>query len=122
MAKQLFKLVMTATTETIAKPTTTRLFNKTTATVTAAYLVIPSSKFWNDAGTLLASNSITEEVASNGYYLLFIDGVLQQSSLYTVTSAAVSISAPSALNIALSTPITLAITNFAPVSSTVVTG
>ncbi|MFA5658208.1 MAG: DUF4183 domain-containing protein [Oscillospiraceae bacterium] len=122
MAKQLFKLVMTAETSTVAKPTTTRLFYKTESVVGTG-LTIVSSKFWDDDGTLLASNSITQQTASNGYYLLFVDGVLQQSSTYTITSAQVTISAGGdTMDIPVSAPITLAVTNFAPVSSTIVTG
>lgn len=121
MAKQLFKLVLSGTTQAV--PTETRYFYKKSVAITVNSLAydIPKSLLWTDSGALLGSSPITLRSTNNGYYLLFIDGVLQQSALYTVNSLHIELSSVTApYTLVASAPITLALTNFAP--TTVVHG
>ncbi len=122
MAVQLFKLVMSGTTTTTAKPTVYRYISKTTAAVTTTSLFVPRTKFVDDLGNVPAA--LQTATANNGYYLLFINGELQQSGLFTVGSAGtgITIAATSGITLPISAPITLATTNFAPSSTTTVTG
>lgn len=111
---------MSAATTTNAKPTVYRYFanspQKYTVTTTIAFT---ATRFFKDNG--VAATALQTLQPNNGYYQLFIGGQLQQSSLYTVTSRQVTLAATTAAkNIALSAPITLVTTNFAPSSTTTV--
>lgn len=125
MATQLFKLVIgaTTTTDTDINPAVDKYFyelredERTGGTVT-----IPAIQFTDSNGDIMTGN-LTTAAASNGYYLLFINGVLQQSSLYTVSSDGSQVVITDAATIPVGAPITLIVNNFAPVSdsSTTVT-
>ncbi|NMA65692.1 MAG: DUF4183 domain-containing protein [Clostridiaceae bacterium] len=111
----LFKLAITAdtTTTVLTKPDVQRYFylldpqhiDQDTGTLT-----IPANAFVDDQENPVANITLAEP--DNGYYLLFINGVLQQDTLYTVASDNVEI--PDADDIEVSAPITLIVTNFAP--------
>jgi hypothetical protein len=116
---------MSASTTTVAKPTTKRYFYKTTQVYSANNLTLSKSLFTKDDGTVIAAGSaFTTATASNGYYMLFINAVLQQSSLYTVSEAGgkLNITASAGSTIPRSELITLVVTNFAPESTPTVTG
>ncbi|SNT02962.1 protein of unknown function [Anaerovirgula multivorans] len=123
MATKLFKLVMDAvtTTDTDTNPEVEKYFydfddaHRTSGTIT-----IPSTAFFDDAGDPVASNLVTT-ADDNGYYLLFINGVLQQSSLFTVAATGSSVVITQASTVPVSAPITLAVNNFAPTSTSTTT-
>ena len=118
MATQLFKLVIDAetTTDVDINPEVDKYFyelsedDRTGATVT-----IPATEFTDDDGNVMTGN-LTIVSTNNGYYLLFINGVLQQSSLYTVAADGSDVVITDAATIPVGAPITLIVTNFAPVS------
>ena len=120
MAVQLFKLVMSATTNTNTVPTVSRFFNSVTGAQTTTELFIVKTKFVKDDGN--AATAIVTESTDNGYYSLFINGQLQQSALYTVAASGLTIADTASMTFRISEPITLTVTNFAPTSSTIVTG
>lgn len=125
MATQLFKLVIAAatTTDTDIHPAVDKYFyelredERTGGTVT-----IPATQFTDNNGDIMTGN-LTTAAAGNGYYLLFINGVLQQSTLYTVSSDGSQVVITGADTVPVGAPITLIVNNFAPVSdsSTTVT-
>lgn len=118
MATQLFKLVIDAETITDVEinPEVDKYFyelredERTGDTVT-----IPATQFTDDDGNVMTDN-LTIVSTNNGYYLLFINGVLQQSSLYTVAADGSDVTITDATTIPVGAPITLIVTNFAPVS------
>jgi len=109
----LFKLAITAetTTTVLTKPDVKKYFYLMDPQhLDQGVLTIPADAFVDDDG-----NPVTEIATAtpdNGYYLLFINGVLQQESLYTVTSGNVQIT--EADDIEEESPIVLVVTNFAP--------
>ncbi len=116
----LFKLAINAdaTTTVATKPDVQRLFYTFDPTdVVSGDLVIAANKFVDDQGA--AATDIPELTTDNGYYLLFINGVLQQDSLYTITDTDVTI--PSVGTIPDDAPITLIVTNFAPEADSQIT-
>lgn len=121
MAKKLFRLAMSAT--TLTAPTVSRYFYSATAAVsqTAAYSIL-RSKFVKDNGSAVTSVGLVTAIANNGYYLLFVNGELQQSSIFTVTggnTGGVTLLSglSGGITIPLSGVVTLAVTNFAPTTS-----
>jgi len=123
MSTQLFKLVMSAvtTTDTDTNPEVEKYFydlredERTGDTIT-----IPAEQFIDDAGNTMTGNLAT--VASdNGYYLLFVNGVLQQSSLFTVSGGGSQVAITQASTVPVSAPITLIVNNFAPNSTSTTT-
>jgi hypothetical protein len=119
MAKKLLKLVMSATTTTNVVPTVLRYFYPATASISTTSFVILASKFLKDNGNL--ATAIVTRTANNGYYMLYVNGQLQQSGIYTVTAASVTIAATAAITIPASGIVSLAVTNFAPSSTTTIT-
>ncbi len=118
MAAQLFKLAIDATTTTDVEinPEIEKYFyllNEDDRT--DDILTIPAAKFIDDAGNIMTGN-LTTAATNNGYYLLFINGVLQQSSLYTVSVDGSQVTVNDAETIPVGAPITLIVTNFAPTS------
>jgi len=114
MAATLFKLAITAETVTTVstKPVVERLFYTVDSQhIDAGVLTIPANAFVDDQGNTLTGN-IPSVSTDNGYYLLFVNGVLQQEDLYTVSDTQVVIQ--DADRIQLGAPITLIVTNFAP--------
>lgn len=118
MATQLFKLAIDATTTTSVdvNPEIEQYFyllsedDRTDGTLT-----IPATNFMDDAGDVMTGN-LTTATTDNGYYLLFINGVLQQSSLYTVNTDGSQVTVIDAETIPVGAPITLIVTNFVPSS------
>lgn len=114
----LFKLVIDAetTTTTQLNPEVKQYFyelredERTDDTVT-----IPSTQFVDDEGNQVVGN-LTPADGENGYYLLFVNGVLQQTSLYTVTADGSQVVINDAETIPVGAPITLIVNNFAPTS------
>lgn len=121
MAKKLFKLVMSASTTTNAVPTVYRYFYPASAAINTTSFYISTTKFFKDNG--LAATAIVTRTSNNGYYLLFVNGEMQQSGIYTVGAAGsgLTIAATAAITIPASGVVTLTTTNFAPTSNTTVT-
>ncbi|NYB74970.1 DUF4183 domain-containing protein [Sedimentibacter hydroxybenzoicus DSM 7310] len=118
MAAQLFKLAIDATTSTDVdiNPAIEKYFYLLEEVDrTDDELVIPATKFIDDNGNIMTGN-LTTAAENNGYYLLFINGVLQQSSLYTVSVDGSQVTVNDAETIPVQSPITLIVTNFAPIS------
>ncbi|HHW66546.1 DUF4183 domain-containing protein [Defluviitalea raffinosedens] len=109
----LFKLVISAetTTNVSTNPDVERYFYSVDpAHRVGSTLEIPATAFVDDTDTPVTT--ITEAIAGNGYYLLFINGVLQQSDLYTISDTQVVIT--DAASIPDGAVITLVVTNFVP--------
>jgi len=109
---RLFKLAITAETITTVttEPDVKRYFyNFNTDDVDEGVLTIPAGSFVDDQDNPVGT--ITEITPGNGFYLLFINGVLQQSDLYTVSSTEVVVQ--DASTIEPGSPIVLVVTNFA---------
>jgi len=118
MATQLFKLAIDAatTTDTEINPEIEKYFYLLDEDdITGGVLTILATKFTDDTGTIMTGN-LTTATATNGYYLLFINGVLQQTSLYTVSGDGSQVTVNDAGTIPVGAPITLIVTNFAPTS------
>jgi hypothetical protein len=125
MANSLFRLVVSASTatNTDTNPAVEKYFynlQSSHRTVGSSTITIPSTEFFDDAGNQVASN-LTTATANDGYYLLFINGVLQQSSLYTVGASGSQVVITQGSTVPISAPITLAVNNFAPTSSSTTT-
>ena len=120
MAKQLFKLVMTATTTTNTVPSEYRYFHPMSVAYNSSALTLVANKFQTDTGT--TASALVKKASNNGYYMLYVNGELQQSALYTADSARVVLSLASGLVIPASGVIVLTVTNFAPTSQTQVRG
>ena len=118
MSTQLFKLVIdaTTTTDTTLNPAIEEYFYELSEDErTGATVTIPATQFTDGEGNVMTGN-LTPATADNGYYLLFINGVLQQSSLYTVSPDGSQVVITDATTIPVGAPITLIVNNFAPVS------
>ena len=121
MATTLFKLVMDATTTTDTNPEVEKYFyNLEEVDRDSGIITIPYNKFFDDVGNSLTTN-LTTVASNNGYYLLFVNGVLQQSSLFTVSSEGSTLEITNASSVPVSAPITLIVNNFAPTSDTIIT-
>ncbi len=123
MAKKLFKLIVSAatTTGTTSNPAVEKYFyNLKEAQRTGGTVTIPFGQFFDDAGNSMTTN-LTTVSTDNGYYLLFINGVLQQSSLFTVSANGSQVVLTQASTVPVSAPITLAVNNFAPSSTSTTT-
>ena len=117
MAATLFKLAISAesTTTVSAKPVIENYFYTLNPThVDEGTLTIPATAFVDDQGDPVTS--ITLPSTDNGYYLLFINGVLQQEGLYSVTTNNVVVQ--DADDILENSPIILSVINFAPEADT----
>ena len=117
MAASLFKLAITAesTTTVTTEPSVLNYFyTLDPAHIDEGTLTIPATAFVDDQGD--AVTTITLAATDNGYYLLFINGVLQQDSLYTVSANNVVVQ--DAATIPEDAPITLSVINFAPDADT----
>ena len=113
---------MSATTSVWTKPKAIKYTQKLSATVSALNLYLGKSRFFNDAG--VSAQTFTTVSTDNGYYLLYINGAIQQSGLYTVGAAGtgLTIKGPTGATIYAGQPVTLVVTNFEPSSTTTVTG
>jgi hypothetical protein len=123
MATQLFRLVMNAstTTNTDTNPEVEKYFYKLQEAQRAGNTItIPATQFTDDAGNTMTGN-LTPVTANDGYYLLFVNGTLQQSSLFTVGAAGSNVVITQASTVPVSAPITLVVNNFAPSSTSTTT-
>ncbi|GAB6087288.1 DUF4183 domain-containing protein [Alkaliphilus crotonatoxidans] len=126
MATKLFKLVMSAvtSTDTDINPEVEKYFyDFDDADRVGNTITIPATAFTDDAGNTMTGN-LTTVTTDNGYYLLFVNGVLQQSSLFTVSAGGSQVVISQASTVPVSAPITLVVNNFAPssTSTTTITG
>lgn len=122
MAVELFKLKVIAETitNTDTNPEVEKFFYKfDTAHRANGTITIPANAFTDDAGA--AVSSVATAVANEGYYLLFINGVLQQSNLFTVSENGSQVVISQASTVIASAPITLVVNNFAPTSTSTTT-
>lgn len=126
MALEIMKIVADATTTTTVGPTVTRFFRKALSLVVGpSTLTIHADEFLKDDGT--AATALPTLEANNSYYQVFINGVLQMHGLSTYTPGGtgvgkLEITVPASQSIALNTVIVLEIVNYAPTSTTTVTG
>lgn len=123
MATQLFKLVIDAatTTDTAINPEVDKYFYELREDErTGGTITIPATQFTDNNGDIMTGN-LTTAATDNGYYLLFINGVLQQSSLYTVSTDGSQVVITDADTVPVDAPITLIVNNFAPVSDSTTT-
>ncbi len=123
MATQLFKLVIDAatTTDTAINPEVDKYFYELREDErTGGTITIPATQFTDNNGDIMTGN-LTTAATDNGYYLLFINGVLQQSSLYTVSTDGSQVVITDAATVPVDAPITLIVNNFAPVSDSTTT-
>lgn len=114
---ELFKLVMSASAPTTTTtPATAKYFYKLTTAFTAASgtpsLSITATTMTDDTGAAVTT-SITR-ATSNGYYQLFINGVLQQSAIFTVSAdgSTLTITPPTGSTIGVGNVVVLTVTNF----------
>ena len=123
MATELFKLVMSAvtTTTTDTTPEVVKYFYKLREDErSGGTITIPSTQFMDDSGNAVTGN-LTTTATDNGYYLLFVNGVLQQSGLYTVSTDGSQVVIPQASTVPVDAPIILVVNNFAPTSTSTTT-
>lgn len=123
MATTLFKLVMNAetTTTTTTNPDVLSYFYKlNTGDLVGDTLTIPSTSFTDSTGAVVTGN-LTLATANDGYYLLYINGSLQQTSLYTIGATGSQVVITQASTVPASAPITLVVNNFAPSSTSTTT-
>ena len=123
MATTLFKLVMNAetTTTTTTNPDVLSYFYKLNSSDLAGdTLTIPSTSFTDSTGAVV-TGSLTLATDNDGYYLLYINGSLQQTSLYTIGASGSEVVITQASTVPVSAPITLVVNNFAPSSTSTTT-
>ncbi|WDV47443.1 DUF4183 domain-containing protein [Clostridiaceae bacterium M8S5] len=123
MATSLFKLVMnsTTTTTTNAHPAVSKYFyNVLVQDKVLDTISIPATRFTDDAGNTMTGN-LTTILTNNGHYVLTINAQMQQSSLFTVSGTGSSVVITQASTVPLGAPITLAVHNFSPISSSITT-
>jgi hypothetical protein len=123
LAVQLIKLELSATTATDVFPVANSYFGNTAqAYDTTDAITFPVSLFVDDTGT--AATALQTVTTNNGFYQLFIEGQLQETGLYTVDAdnGITLIATTAAKEIASGATVTLITTNFAPVSTTTISG
>lgn len=127
MATSLLKLKMTASQPTTtSNPDTTNFFNTAPAggyTGSATY-TINDVDWVDDAGNAVAAGGLVTAASNNGYYMLFINGQLQEGSVVTSVSAtAVTITFGAVTTIDEGKILSLVVTNFAPsTTAPIITG
>jgi len=127
MATSLLKLKMTASQPTTtSNPDTTNFFNTVPAggyTGSATY-TINDVDWVDDAGNAVAAGGLVTAASNNGYYMLFINGQLQEGSVVTSVSAtAVTITFGAVTTIDEGKILSLVVTNFAPsTTAPIITG
>lgn len=127
MATSLLKLTMTASKPTtLAQPTVYRYINTAPSggyTGSATY-TIDDTDWIDDSGTAVAEGGLTPATANNGFYMLFINGELQEGDVVTtVTTTEVTITFGAATTIDEGKLLALVVTNFDPdTSAPTVTG
>ncbi len=125
MAATLFKLAITATSDTTSNAEVYRYFHLYTSTDrTGNVITIAYNDFLDDTGG--AVSQIVAIPTDSGYYSLYMNGVLQQSGLYQVTpggsaeTAQVEITVDAQDVIEEGTPIVLVATTIEPSTATTV--
>lgn len=116
MALSLLKIVGSGTTQ--AKPTVKNYFHTMSGAVNSvAAFSIAVANFVTDAGTTTTALALAS--ANNGYYTLFINGVVQQTGLIqSVAVGKLKIAvATGTLDLKANEVIALAVTNFAPTTT-----
>ncbi|HHY91518.1 MAG TPA: DUF4183 domain-containing protein [Clostridiales bacterium] len=117
MALKLFKLVISAETATtvLTNPDVRRFFyeyDPADFDPVEEKLIIPAGSFVDDEGNPVVNIPLADP--DNGYYLLFINGVLQQADFYTVSAGQVEVEIGAPEEIQEGEPIILVVTNFEP--------
>lgn len=124
MALSLIRLAMSANTltTTTAEPTVMRYFYRMETGQTGDTLTISANQFTDDSGAAVVTSGIVPITSSDtGYYFMEVNGALQESGIYTVNSSIVVLTISNISTIPVSAPITLAVSNFVPVSSSTTT-
>lgn len=117
MAKQLFKLALTATTSTTTKPTMTNYFKIVSGTgLSGTTINMSAAGFKDNSGGDVST--FTTVISTNGFYQLFINGQLQQKDTYAVSGSKLILTYTENVSIYANTPITLCATKFTPASNT----
>ncbi len=81
----------------------------------SATYTIDDIDWLNDSGTAVAVGGLIPAVADNGYYMLYINGQLQEGNVVTtVLASAVTITFGAATTIDAGKVISLVVTNFDP--------
>lgn len=118
------KLAITANSTVDTVPTVDRFFNEAASTVTGAgTLTIAVEDFFTDTGA--AATTLPALATDNSYVNVYVNGVLQMDDLISYTPGGTGvgqlvITVPAGSTIELNSPVVLAITNFAPTSSTTI--
>ncbi|MEK3721402.1 DUF4183 domain-containing protein [Paenibacillus sp. FSL H8-0034] len=104
------------TIDTTVNPVVSRFFAAIDdGMIGATEITIPAASFVDDAdGPVVALPAVTE----NDYYNVYINGVLQQSALSTLTTASLVLAT---IDISVGVPVLLEIANFGTVTSTIAT-
>ena len=124
MTLEIMKLAVEAFSTVSAKPDIQRFFHKTTNIVTGpSTLEIPAQDFFNDTGA--AVTLLPAITSDNGYFQVYMNGILQMNGLSTyipgkVNEGKLSITIPDGSNILHGTIIVLEILNFVPTATTVI--
>lgn len=125
MAIELFKIVMHATAPiTDVVPAVNRYFYTVPADISDISIELDSNDFFDDTGTQL-TGAFTTAAPDNGYYMLYVNGVLQQSGYYDVAvdGTTVTLNNVGEDTIFAESPIVLTVTNFAPTTTApIITG
>lgn len=120
MALQIFRLSVQAETTTTTGPEVSRYFytfedqHRSEGTIT-----IPFAEFVDDSGDPVTD--IAELAENNGYYQLYVNGVLQQEDIFNVDHTGDEVTIDEAGDVPVDAPIILIVTNFDPESETTVT-
>ncbi|GAA0137270.1 DUF4183 domain-containing protein [Paenibacillus sp. YSY-4.3] len=102
---------------TTINPVTTRYFAAITAgMIGATDTTIPADSFTNDDDTPITD--LPTITAANDYFNVYINGVLQQNSLSTLTTASLVLATTDLL---VGTPVTLEVASFAGAASDLTT-
>ena len=121
MAATLFKLVIDAQAITTVqtKPTVQRFFYTLNEDDIdqQGKLSVPAASFVDDMGDSILTIPLVTE--NNGYKMLFINGVLQQESLYTITDNKLEIE--NLVGVLPGETFILVVINFAPEASSQIT-
>lgn len=123
MALQLLKILVDAATTIDVNPDVTRYFYVTsTETAAGSSLTIDAADFLLDDGN--SATTLPTLAASNSYFNVFVNAVLQMEGLSTYTPGATGVGSlvidvpAGGDSILQGTPIVLEIANFAPSSTT----
>ncbi len=118
------KLAITATSTVSTAPNVDRFFNNAASTVTGAgNLTVAVGDFFTDTGA--AATTLPALAASNSYFNVYVNGVLQMEDLLAYTPGGTGvgqlvITVPAGSTIEQNSPVVLAVTNFTPTSATII--